>query len=102
MNLVVKSPVWDDLREIGLRIAKENPEAADRFFSATEEAFGFLTQHPWIGRLRTFSAAGIRSWRVPRFHNYLIFYLPTQTEVQILAVLHAAQDLPPIIEEGIS
>ena len=25
MNLLVKSPVWDDLREIGLRIAAENP-----------------------------------------------------------------------------
>ena len=24
MNLLVKSPVWDDLREIGLRIAAEN------------------------------------------------------------------------------
>jgi hypothetical protein len=25
MNLLVKSPVWDDLREIGLHIAAENP-----------------------------------------------------------------------------
>jgi hypothetical protein len=31
MNLVVKSPVWDDLREIGLRIAEGNPDAAEHF-----------------------------------------------------------------------
>jgi len=46
MNLVVKSPVWSDLREIGLRIARDNPDAADRFFTAAKEAFDLLTQHP--------------------------------------------------------
>jgi hypothetical protein len=25
MKLIVKSPVWDDLREIALRIAQDNP-----------------------------------------------------------------------------
>ena len=30
---------------------------------------------------------------IPDFQNYLIFYLPTATEVQILAVLHGARDL---------
>ena len=44
MNLIVKSPVWDDLREIGLPIAKDNPDAAARFFTAVEEAFELLTR----------------------------------------------------------
>ena len=34
MKLLVKSPVWDDLREIGLRIAEQNPDAADQFLTA--------------------------------------------------------------------
>ena len=34
MKLLVKSPVWDDLREIGLRIAEQNPDAADHFLTA--------------------------------------------------------------------
>jgi hypothetical protein len=42
MNLLVKSPVWDDLREIGLRIAAENPGAADRFLTAARESFELL------------------------------------------------------------
>ena len=37
MNLLVKSPVRDDLREIGLRIAEQNPDAADRFLTAAKE-----------------------------------------------------------------
>ena len=62
MKFIFKSPVWDDLREIGVWIAKENPEAAERFFKAAESAFELLRRHPRIGRLRTFSVAGVRSW----------------------------------------
>lgn len=93
MKLVVKSPVWDDLREIGQRIAKDNPDAAGRFFDAAKESFELVVRHPGIGRLRSFSLAGVRSWVVPGFESYVIFYLPTKTEVQILAVLHGARDL---------
>ena len=45
MNLLVKSPVWDDLREIGLRIVAENPGAADRFLTAARESFELLWRH---------------------------------------------------------
>jgi len=93
MNLLVKSPVWDDLREIGLRIADANPEAAERFLTAAQESFDLIRGHPRIGRLRSFSVVGVRSWVIPEFQSYLIFYLPTATEVQILAVLHGARDL---------
>ena len=86
MRLVVKSPVWDDLREIGLRIAKDNPDAAERFFKAAKAAFDLLKRHPGIGRLRSFSLPGVRSWSVPDFTDYLIFYLPRSAEVQILHV----------------
>ena len=58
MNLLVKSPVWDDLREIGLRIAAENPDAADRFLTAARKSFDLLRRHPRIGRLRSFSVPG--------------------------------------------
>ena len=93
MKQIVKSPVWDDLREIGQRIARDNPDAALRFFAAAEEAFDLLTRHPEIGRLRSFTTTGVRSWVLPDFENYLVFYLPTKTEVQILAVIHGAREL---------
>jgi toxin ParE1/3/4 len=99
MNLIVKSPVWDDLRESALRIAEDDPDAADRFFTAAKESFELLRQHPHIGRLRSFSLAGVRSWLIPAFQNYLIFYLPTGTEVQILAVVHGARDLASALEQ---
>ena len=93
MRLIVKSPVWDDLREIGFQIADNNPETADRFFSAAEEAFELLRRYPHLGRLRSFSVTGVRSWVIPDFQKHVVFYLPRETEVQILAVLHGARDL---------
>ena len=99
MKLVVKSPVWDDLRDIGLGIAEDNVEAAHRFFKAAKKTFALLEQHPGLGRLRSFSQPGIRSFRVPGFPNYLIFYLPMQSEVQVLAVLHGARDLGKALED---
>jgi len=99
MKLLVKSPVWDDLREIGLLIAQQNPDAADRFLVAAKESFELLRRHPRIGRLRSFSVTGVRSWLISDFPNYLIFYLPTGTEVQILAVLHGARDLASVLAQ---
>ena len=95
--MVVKSPVWDDLREIGLRVAEDNPDAAERFLVAAQESFELIRCHPRIGRLRSFSITGVRSWVIPDFQNYLVFYLPTGTEVRILAVLHGARDLASVL-----
>jgi len=36
---------------------------------------------------------------IPDFQNYLVFYLPTATEVQILAVLYGGRDLPTALAE---
>jgi toxin ParE1/3/4 len=99
MTLIVKSPVWDDLREIGLRISQDNPAAADRFFSAAKAAFELLQRHPQIGRARSFSLAGVRSWLIPDFQNYLVFYRPTASELENLAVVHGARDLSTVMAQ---
>ncbi len=69
MKLVVKSPVWDDLREIGQRIAKDNPDAAGRFFDASKGAFELVARHPAIGccevfRCRVCGRGGCRVLRI--------------------------------------
>ena len=62
------------------------------FIDEAENAFAFLGMHPQVGRIRTFSISGVRSWRIPGFENYLIFYLPGPDELHVLAVLHGARD----------
>jgi plasmid stabilization system protein ParE len=90
------------LREIGLRIAKDNPQAAHGFFGAAKRVFHLLQQHPGLGRLRTFSQTGIRSFPIREFPKYLVFYLPVSDEVQILAVLHGMQDVERLVDERTS
>jgi plasmid stabilization system protein ParE len=46
MRVVVKSAVWDDLRIIGLTIAKANPGAAERFWTAAESTFVTIGRYP--------------------------------------------------------
>lgn len=99
MNLLVKSPVWDDLREIALYIARDNPDVAKRFLDAAEKTFKLLRGHPGLGRLRSFSIPGIRSLVVKGFSNYIVFYVATKAEVEILAVLHGARDLSNVMAQ---
>jgi len=101
MKLIVKSPVWDDLREIGITIARDKPAVALRFFSATRRTLKLLASHPGLGRLRTFSQSGIRSFPVLGFKNYIAFYLARGTELQVLAVVHGGRDLSRIIEQRV-
>lgn len=98
MKVVVASPVWSDVAEIARRIAEDNPEAALRIIEAAQKNFELIGVHPGIGRLRTFSQPGVRSWPITDFPNYLIFYLPRQHEITIIAVIHGARNLRAIVE----
>ena len=91
------SEAFNDIDEIRAYIAEDNPDAAERFLVAAQESFELIRCHPRIGRLRSFSITGVRSWVIPDFQNYLVFYLPTGTEVRILAVLHGARDLASVL-----
>jgi toxin ParE1/3/4 len=99
MTLVVSSAVWTDLAEIVDTIGNDNPSAAVRVVDAARASFELIAVHPGIGRLRTFSQPGIRSWPIGDFPNYLVFYLPRRQTVQIVAVLHGARNYQSIVED---
>ena len=51
---------------------------------------------PGMGRLREFDRpdlADIRSWPVGGFEDYLIFYRPVPTGIDVLRVVHGARDI---------
>jgi toxin ParE1/3/4 len=79
-------------------IATENFEAAERFLDALEEAFERIALFPGSGR--AYSASALKHFRliqVPRFRNYLIFYMETKDDVRVLYVLHGRRDFPAIL-----
>ena len=68
---------------------------------AAEQAFTQLARLPQMGRPWISSSArlaGVRSWTIPKFKNYRIFYRPTEDGIEVLHVFHAARDIQTILE----
>lgn len=91
-----------DLDQHVAYLNQNNPEAAMRFFDAARQTFAALARMPGIGRTyRTGEdeTQDIRRWAVKGFKNYLIFYRSDDTEIEIIRILHAAQDLDRLLED---
>lgn len=95
-----RSPAYQDLRRHALYLAAEaGPPVAVRFLEAAEAAFTTLAKMPEMGRVRRFPHAEVgelRSWAVPGFERYLIFYRALAEGIEVIRVLHGMQDLDRI------
>ena len=94
-RVVLERHAEDDLDEQVAFIARDNPAEALAFLDAVERAFARLADYPSLGSARAFRHSrleGIRMWPVPAYPNRLIFYRVLDNAVQILRILHAAQD----------
>ncbi|MCH8922236.1 MAG: type II toxin-antitoxin system RelE/ParE family toxin [Planctomycetes bacterium] len=93
MPHVERSPAAEqDLFEIGVCIAEQsgNEEIAYRFLDTIDETVGLLARYPEMGELREEFATGLyRSFTVG---NYVIFYRPISSGIQVARVLHGARD----------
>ncbi len=66
-----------------------------RFLDSARDSFVALGDTPYMGgRVGSQKPAfdQLRKWRVSGFAHYLIFYLPVDGGVDILRILHGAQD----------
>jgi toxin ParE1/3/4 len=79
-----------DLERIQAYIARDRPDAGRRMVSRLLDAMDTLAEHPGIGAKRDELRPGFRSYPVG---NYLIIYLPRDGGVEVLRVLHGAQNL---------
>jgi toxin ParE1/3/4 len=66
---------------------------AVNFYIALEAAFSELHRRPDVGTIFMGSQCGpMRVWRVPQFRKHLIFYRETTDAVEVIRILHGAQD----------
>jgi toxin ParE1/3/4 len=100
---IVRPPrVRGDIVEIAAYIAQDNPAAAERFLTATERTLERLAELPRSGRPYPLDHPALQDMRmtpVRGFPRYLIFYRLVADELQILRVVHAARDIPTLLEE---
>jgi plasmid stabilization system protein ParE len=68
-------------------------DVALRFVGSVEKGLHRLEEFPHLDRIRHFRQAGLRSWAVPGFGNWLLFYKPTRTGIRLYRVIHSAMDL---------
>jgi toxin ParE1/3/4 len=79
-----------DLVEIWHYIAKDNLQAADRMLDRIREGFEVLARFPKGGTARPELAPGLRCYSVG---NYVIYFRPGKTGIEIARVLHGARDV---------
>lgn len=79
------------LDQIGAYILKDNPAAAARVVARIVSAVDSLAEHPAMGR--TGRLTGTRELVLADI-PYIIPYRVTRNDVEILTVMHAAQEWP--------
>lgn len=99
-RVIVKPEAKNDIKHHYRYIFDRNEDAANCFLSSSKETFQRLALTPGIGTLRKYNNPeldGLRFVSISGFQNYLAFYLTNSNSVQVVCVLHGAQDIDTIL-----
>ncbi|MGE5203673.1 MAG: type II toxin-antitoxin system RelE/ParE family toxin [Acidobacteriota bacterium] len=95
MRRVILTPqAQEDLTEIWLYIAEDDPVAADRMADAIEGACLRLGRNPKLGPARPDIARGLRYVPVGR---YLVLYRIIEGAIEVVRIVHGARFLRHLI-----
>jgi plasmid stabilization system protein ParE len=101
-RIILRRGVADDLHSIVRYLDTHSTAAADRFVDAAFAAFDDLAQMPGKGslkQLRVRRMQGLRSWWVPGFRKYLIYYHFNDEAIVILAVQHGSRKVRALLRK---
>lgn len=91
MTRVTRRPEAEaDILEIWLYIAEDSVVEADRWIDRLDERLAVWATQPKMGRARDELSPGIRS--LP-FGRYLVYFEPLPDGIDVVRVLHGAQDI---------
>lgn len=102
MELVVRPEAEADIdAAAGFYASEGDVELGLRFFDAVQRTFDTLVGQPHLGRVQEWVASrlrGCRRWPVAQpFDVHQVFYLPSESRVEIVRVLHGARDVPALL-----
>lgn len=84
-----------DIQQIVSYIRRRNPSAAKRVRAELRDAMRLLADFPGLGHLREdLTDEPLRFWSV---YSYLIVYRPDTKPLEVIRVLHGAQDVGSIL-----
>ena len=101
-RLIIRDQVIQDVEAIAHYIASSNIGAGIRFYDAVADAFELLSAFPGAGPrfdppLKSYP--DLHFWPVTHYRNYLIIYRRLPDAVEMLRIVHGAQDLKRLLEE---
>jgi toxin ParE1/3/4 len=102
-RLLVSDRAQRGLISIGEYIARDNVDAAMRFYAAAEAAFDLLAHLPGAGPKvdpPIHAQPDMRFWPIARYRNYLVLYREIEDGVEILRVVHGARDIGNAFADG--
>jgi toxin ParE1/3/4 len=89
MKIVISESAKEDLYNISDYLAEHSPAATKKLLKKFRNKFSLLATFPMLGRERNDIVIGMRCLVMD---EYLIFYQPHDTEVEIWHIRHSAQD----------
>lgn len=102
LRLTIRPLALQDISEIAEYLyVQSGSELADRFVSAIEGDLHRLCQLPDIGspcHFQRTEVQNLRRWAVNGFERWLVFYLPKNTAIEIIRVLHGARNISEILD----
>lgn len=93
MNVNFTPQALADLRHIKDYIAEHNESAAMRVISRIRQAVQMFENFPLLGREGAID--GTREFAIPGLSYIVIYKIASETEVDILTILHDRQQWPP-------
>jgi toxin ParE1/3/4 len=93
-HFILTARAEDDLSEIWLYIARDNPVAADRLLDTIDLTCARLAENPKLGPVRADIAADLRYSIVGR---YLILYREIVAGIEVVRVVRGARHLPDLV-----
>lgn len=102
LRIVLRASVHNDLHEITAYLDDKNVKVANRFIEGVLDALAGLAQMPGKGSPKPFRSSHplpIRSWLVPGFENYVIYYVVEGNALIVLAILHGARNVRRILRD---
>ena len=102
LRILITPKANQDLDDLFDYIAQNNSDAGLRFFDAARKTIAKLAQNPEMGNSYFVSnprLQGLRKSRVKDFEKYLIFYLVSEDILTVVRIIHAARDIPTMLEK---
>ena len=99
---IIRPAADEDLDRQVRYFAQQNPAVARRFQRAVKDVYRKLSIMPHLGarvaNVRD-EYQGVKVWAIKGFPNHLIIYRPLEPGIEVLRILHGAQDWQAIVGE---